>query len=102
MFARTVGLVSRRSPISQTLPVFTRFVHSYVSSDECILKPGEVYSFTDNKDSVYDTNYCIELYNAIEKLTADDIRAAANYIFKNPPITSIVANQRTFDELKLH
>ena len=63
---------------------------------------GKVYSFTDNKDSVYDTNYCIELYNAIEKLTADDIRAAANYIFKNPPITSIVANQRTFDELKLH
>lgn len=47
MLSRTSTLLLKRVPLIQTLEVFRRSVHSYVSSDECILKPGESYSITE-------------------------------------------------------
>lgn len=53
-----------------------------------------------NKMKVYGVKYDLELVKAIEKVTVEDIRAAANYVFANKPITSIVASKKTLDELK--
>ena len=39
---------------------------------------------------------------AIDRITVDDIRAAANYVFAHQPITSIVAGQKTLDALNLN
>ena len=57
--------------------------------------------YGNKKDSFYGIKYNEELFKAIDRLTVDDIRAAANYVFKNPPVTSIVASQKTFDELNI-
>lgn len=62
---------------------------------------GKTYAFSDPKDTYYDIRYYQELYKAIDRLTPESIRYAANYIFKNPPITSIVASQKTLDSLNL-
>lgn len=56
-------------------------------------------AFSASKYSPYDINYWSQIFDAIDKVTVDDIRAAANYVFANPPITSIVASQNTFDTL---
>ena len=56
-------------------------------------------AFSASKDSPYDVYYWSNIFDAIDKVTVDDIRAAANYVFANPPITSIVASQKTFDTL---
>lgn len=63
---------------------------------------GKIFCFGGNKDTVYDTKYYEELYKAIDRLTADDIKAAANYVFQNPPVTSVAASQKTLDYLNLH
>lgn len=52
-------------------------------------------------DSAYGFDYETELFKAIDKITVEDIKAAANYVFANPPINSIVASKKTLEELKL-
>lgn len=47
MLSRASLRLLKRGQAVQTFEILGRFVHSYVASDECILKPGEVYSFTD-------------------------------------------------------
>ncbi len=53
------------------------------------------------KDSPYGREYYSQLIDAIDRVTAEDIKAAANYVFTNPPITSIVASKKTLDTLNL-
>lgn len=53
-------------------------------------------------DCAYGFNYETELFKAIDKMTVEDVKAAANYVFKNPPINSIVASKKTLEELNLH
>jgi predicted Zn-dependent peptidase len=57
-------------------------------------------------DNSFSTPYGIKynefLFAAIDKITVDDIRAAANYVFKNQPVTSIIASQKTLDTLNLN
>ena len=55
----------------------------------------------DDAETPYDIQFTQSLLAAIDKVTADDVRAAANYIFANPPTTSIVASQKTLDTLGL-
>ena len=55
----------------------------------------------EHRNSAYGLNHIKELYEAIDKVTVQDIMAAANYVFANPSITSIVASQKTLDELGL-
>ncbi len=52
-------------------------------------------------DTKYGINYKKAMLESIDKVTADDIKAAANFIFKNPPITAIDASQKTLDSLNL-
>ena len=53
------------------------------------------------RNSAYGLNHIKELYEAIDKVTVQDIMATANYVFANPSITSIVASQKTLDALNL-
>lgn len=62
---------------------------------------GRSFSYGTKKDSYYGINFNEALFEAIDKLTPDDIRSAANYVFKNQPVTSIVASQKTLDTLNL-
>lgn len=55
----------------------------------------------DDAETPYDIQFTQKLLEAIDKVTVDDIRAAANYVFANPPITSVVASQKTLDTLGL-
>ncbi len=57
--------------------------------------------FIGDKSTPYDIRYNEALFDAIDRVTVDDIRAAANYVFQNPPITSITASQKTLDTLNL-
>ena len=58
-------------------------------------------SYGSAKASLYDINFYQQLFDSIEKITVDDIRMAANYVFQNPPITSIVASTKTLKALNL-
>ncbi len=51
------------------------------------------------KETIYGVNYDKYLLEAIDKITVEDVKAAANYVFKNEPTTSIVANKSTIDSL---
>lgn len=53
------------------------------------------------RNSAYGLKHIEELYRAIDKITVQDIMAAANYVFGGEPITSIVASQKTLDALNL-
>ncbi len=53
------------------------------------------------KDSPYGMEHYTKLLEAIDKITVEDIMATANYVFANPPITSIVASQKTLETLGL-
>ena len=50
-------------------------------------------------NSAYGIQHLSALWEAIDKVTVADIQATANYMFKNPPVTSIVASQKTIDAL---
>ena len=51
--------------------------------------------------SFYGRNYMLAYLDAIDKITVEDIKATANYVFANQPVTSIVASERTLSELNL-
>ncbi len=59
------------------------------------------YLFDSISDSKYGISYYKKKLEAIDKITPDDIRAAANYVFQNPPITSIDASEKTLNALNL-
>ena len=54
-----------------------------------------------SKNSSYGKNYLQTVYETIDKITPQDILNTANYVFKNPPVTSVVASQKTLDSIKL-
>ena len=53
------------------------------------------------KNSPYGMAHYTKLLDAIDKVTVEDIMATANYVFANPPITSIVASEKTLKEIGL-
>ena len=62
---------------------------------------GRVCSLFGDMSSYLGMDYNEKYIEAIDKITAEDIKAAANYVFANKPITSIVASQYTLDALGL-
>lgn len=48
----------------------------------------------------YDVSSFSLLFDAIDKITPEDILSAANYAFENPPVTCISAKQETLDKLE--
>lgn len=51
----------------------------------------------DGLRSYYGTSINNQVLDTIDKITADDLRAAANYIFKSNPTISVVATKKTLD-----
>lgn len=52
--------------------------------------------------SYYGMQFYEKLFEAVDKITPDDIRAAANYVFQNPPVISIAASKKTLEDLNLN
>lgn len=50
------------------------------------------------KASSYGISSTKQMLDAIEKVTVKDVQNAAIYAFKNPPVTSIVASQKSLDQ----
>ena len=53
------------------------------------------------RNSAYGLKHIDLMLETIDKITIEDIQATANYVFKNQPVTSIVASQSTLDALNL-
>lgn len=99
-FKRNVELVKTQNVSNEELEnaklsLKTKILFDYETSE------SKYKNLSRLKYNAYGINYDKYLLEEIDKLTADDIRAAANYVFKDKPITSIVANQRTLDALNL-
>ena len=58
-------------------------------------------SLLQDMNAYYGMDYNEKYIEIIDKITAEDIMATANYVFANKPITSIVASQYTLDALGL-
>lgn len=58
-------------------------------------------SYSATSDTYYDIRYYEELLDAIDRVSVEDIKCAANYVFANQPVTSIVASQKTLEALNL-
>ena len=100
-FKRNVNLL-KNEPVSQKeLEAAKVFIKSNLLN-KFETNSGKISSFISAIDSPYNTSYYNQLYAAIDKVTAEDIQQTANYVFKNPPVTSIVASQKTLEELKLN
>lgn len=55
---------------------------------------------SDGINNPYGINYVNEQYNLIDTITKEDIQKAANYVFNNKPIYSIVASKDTLNANK--
>ena len=69
------------------------FKNSLLNS--CHSSSGKVSNLTKTVDTPYGINRTNMLLNEIDKITAEDIYNAANYIFSNKPTYSIVATEDT-------
>lgn len=59
---------------------------------------GKNSDILSSKESFYGINETKQMLEAIDRVTVKDVQDAANYAFKNPPITSIVASQKSLDQ----
>lgn len=100
-FKRNVNLLKTQNVSEEELNrVKSNLKFSILNSLE--LNSDKLIQFKSDIKSPYGKNFILEYMNAIDKVTPDDIRAAANYVFANPPITTIDASQKTLDALNLN
>ena len=57
-------------------------------------------TLAEGQNTPYGINHINEMYNAIDSITKEDIQKAANYVFNNKPVYSIVASKDTLDANK--
>ena len=50
--------------------------------------------------SPYGINSANLMLDELDKITKEDVQAAAKYVFSNPHVTSIVASERTINHYK--
>ncbi len=91
----------KTTPVSQKeLDVAKNIFKTYILND-FETSDSKLLSFHSSGNSPYNNHYKEALIDAIDKVSIEDIKSAANYVFNNPPVTSIVASQNTFNALKL-
>ena len=56
---------------------------------------------SESKNDFYGKERLKLMLDAIDKVSAEDIRSCANYIFNSSPVTSIVGSKKTLDALKI-
>lgn len=88
-------LVSQDELDAAKLRLKTKFLNLLETSDSVtgVLASG--------KDLVYGINSINENLKIIDEITPQDIQNAANYIFNSNSITSILASQKTLDNMKV-
>jgi len=99
-FERNINLLKTENVSDKELEDAKNKLKSYLL-DMIETNGDKTALFLASKDSLYDIRHAEAMMEAIDRVTPDDIRSAANYCFANPPITSIVASQRTLDALNL-
>ena len=68
--------------------------------DDAETSDGKNSLLSKSKYTYYGIYFPNLLLAEIDKVTKEDIKAAANYIFQNPSLTSIVASKKTLDHFK--
>ena len=71
------------------------YLNSLETSDNKVCAISAYHASPYGKD--YDKKYL----EALDKITAEDIQSAAQYVFENPPITSILASKKTLDNMNI-
>ncbi len=99
-FERNVNLLKTENVSSQELEN-AKIKLKTMLLDNIETNIGKTSTYGSSKRSPYDIKFLEEMLMAIDRVTADDIKAASNYVFNNPPVTSIVASQKTLDALNL-
>ncbi len=61
---------------------------------------GKLAFIKTGKETPYGINYANTLLSEIDKITKEDIQAAAKYIFNTPSLTSIVASKKSLEHFK--
>ena len=99
-FNKNVELLKSESVTAQELDYAKKILKTdLLNSIESNI--GLTTQFHENRNSAYGTKEFELFLNAIDKVSIEDIKAAANYVFQNQPITSIVASQKTLKALNL-
>lgn len=87
-------LVSDEELESAKLYLKTKILDNTETSD------GKNLMLHKSKHTAYGINFPNLFLEEIDKVTKEDINAAAKYIFQNPSLTSIVASKKTLDYFK--
>ena len=87
-------LISDEELDSAKLYLKTKILDNTETSD------GKNTLLSKSKYTAYGIQFPNLLLAEIDKVTKEDIKAAANYIFQNPALTSIVASKKTLDHFK--
>ncbi len=99
-FNKNVELLKSQPVTAQELEYAKKMLKTQLLN-ETETNLGMTTQFHQNRNSAYGTKEYELLLNAIDKVTIEDIQAAANYVFQNQPVTSIVASQKTLNALNL-
>lgn len=62
---------------------------------------GKISTLTFYNTTPYGKDYDKKYLEAIDRITAEDIQSAAQYVFANPPVTSILASKKTLENMNI-
>lgn len=99
-FRRNVNLLKTQKVSDKELEAAKiKYKTAVLNSLETNALKSDVYA--DAKNSYYGMTLNEKLFEAIDKITPDDIMQTADYVFKNPSVISIAAGRDTLEKLKL-
>jgi len=88
-------LVSEEELAAAKLRIKTKMLNSFETSS------SQTTVLSNAKDSIYGIGSVNENLKLVDKITAQDIQNAANYIFSGKSLTSVLASQKTIDNMNL-
>ncbi len=93
-FKKHSDLLQTEPPSAQELEDAKRILKQNIHSD-MELPSSETYMLAINAVQPYGIKRIDEYYKAIDEITPEDIMIAAKHIFKNQPVTSVLASEDT-------
>jgi len=99
-FRRNVNLLkTQKVSVKELEAAKIKYKTAVLNSLETNILKSHVYA--DAKNSYYGMKVNEKLFEAIDKITPDDIMQTADYVFKNPSVISIAAGRTTLEKLKI-
>jgi len=95
---------TKRSSVKKTWlcrPMWSFASHRMQSLKWHRAPPSQTTVLSNAKDSIYGIGSVNENLKLVDKITAQDIQNAANYIFSGKSLTSVLASQKTIDNMNL-